>query len=344
MSVYKRAGSPYYYAEFEIRGTRFLRSTKKTTEREARAEERRLKAEARAKLEEKRNAASLTLDQAFGKYWIEHADKTLSPTWKAESWRYSQQIINTISPSTLVEDVDDSTVDEFVQERLAAGAGPYAINRALAVWRRVHNLSRKRWKQRVQPIDWSEFLNKEHKRVRALTMAEAQALIAPPMHEDFAWPIRWSLLTGCRRAETYSLEWDNIDLVQGKATVQAKGGRLHTIWLSPAAIELLHEIPRRGRFVFRHGNRRKEFERALERAGITDFRWHDLRHTFATWMRQQGVALEVVQRALGHADLATTERYAHVVDTEVQEAMRQVPSVIPSPPNIVSIKRAKSKG
>lgn len=343
MSVYKRPGSPYYYADFEIRNTRFLRSTKKTTEREARAEERRLKAEARAALDAKKHTASLTLDQAFGKYWTEHADKTLSPTWKSEVWRYSQQIINTISPSTLVEDVDDSTIDEFVQERIAAGAGPYAINRALAVWRRVHNLSRKRWKQPVQPIDWSEFLNKEHKRVRALTMAEAQALVAPPMHEDFAWPIRWSLLTGCRRNETYSLEWAKIDLAAGKAVVIAKGGREHTVWLSPGAIELLHEIPRRGRYVFRHGNRRKEFAKALERAGITDFRWHDLRHTFATWMRQKGVALEVVQRALGHADLATTERYAHVVDTEVQAAMQLVPSVSPSPPNIVSIKRGRSK-
>lgn len=343
MSVYKRSGSPYYYAEFQVNGVRFLRSTKKTTEREAKAEERRLKAEARAALQKQASASRLTLDQAFGKYWIEHAERTLSPTWRAEVWRYSQQIITTVSPDMLVEDVDEAVIDQFVQTRLAQGAGPYAINRALAVWRRVHNLCRKRWRQRTHEIDWSEFLRKEHKRVRALTIAEAHALL-DGLHPDLAWPIRWSLLTGTRRSATYSLKWDDIDFVQRKAVVREKGGKEHIVWLSDAAIALLQEIPRRGRYVFRHGNRRKEFARALERAGIKDFRWHDLRHTFATWMRQGGVPLEVVQRALGHVALATTERYAHVMDSEVLEAMQRLPSLSPSPPKILSLRRARSKG
>lgn len=344
MSVFKRAGSPYYYTEFEIGGTRFLRSTKKTTEREAQAEAKRIRAQAAEAVAKAGNAKSLTIDQAFGRYWTEHAETKLAPTWKRDVWRYSQQILNIISPAMPVEDVDDSTIDDFVQARVSDGAGEYAINRALAVWRRVHNLAGKRWKQRTQQIDWSSFKNHEEKRVRALTHAEARALVAPPMHEDFAWPIRWSLLTGARQAETFSLEWDNVNVAEGWAKVIAKGGKQHTIWLSPAAIELLAEIPRRGSKVFRHGNRRKEFAKALARAGITDFRWHDLRHTFATWMRQAGTPVEVIQRCLGHEELSTTMRYAHVFDPEVQEAMRSLPSLAPSTPKIVSINRGKSAG
>jgi len=347
MSVFKRSGSPYFYTAFQIGHARFLRSTGKTTEREALAEAKRIRTEVKAELDRRGTAKDLTLDQAFGKYWTEHAEKTLSPTWRSEVFRYSQQIITTVSPATLVEHVDDALIDEFVQARVKAGAGDYAINRALAVWRRVHNLSRKRWKQRTNPIDWSEFLNREHKRVRALTRTEAAVLIAnAPL--ELAWAIRWSLMTGCRKAETYSLKWDDIDLMAGKATVIAKGGRRHTVWLSVEVVELLNEIPRRGQLVFKASGARKQFLKALALAGIEDFRWHDLRHTFATWMRQEGVALEVVQRALGHADLATTERYAHVADAEVLEAMQKVvradTSKSASPANVIRLNRDKSVG
>lgn len=345
MSVFRRAGSPYFYTAFQIGGARFLRSTGKTTEREAQAEAKRIRAAIKGEVAKRRAADALTLDQAFGKYWTEHAEKTLSPTWRAEVFRYSQQIITMVPATTLVEHVDDALIDEFVQARVRDGAGSYAINRALAVWRRVHNLASKRWKQRTHAIDWSEFVNKEHKRVRSLTRDEARILIEKSPLE-LARAIRWSLLTGCRKAETYSLRWDDIDLVVGKAVVVAKGGRRHTVWLSDDARALLEEIPRRGQFVFFKSGQRTQFDKALAAAGIQDFRWHDLRHTFATWMRQEGVALEVVQRALGHADLATTERYAHVADAEVLAAMQKVwiqpTSKAASPANIVRLSSVKS--
>lgn len=345
MPVFKRAGSPYFYTAFQIGGSRFLRSTGKTSEREAQAEAKRIRAEVQGEIAKRRPSATLTLDQAFGKYWHEHAQKTLSPTWRAEVFRYSQQIITTVPAATLVEHVDDALVDEFVQARVKDGAGSYAVNRALAVWRRVHNLASKRWKQRTHVIDWSEFVNREHKRVRALTRDEARVLIekAP---QELSWAIRWSLLTGCRKAETYSLRWDDVDLVAGRAVVTAKGGRQHVVWLSDDARTLLEEIPRRGQLVLKASGQRKQFDKALAAAGIEDFRWHDLRHTFATWMRQEGVALEVVQRALGHADLATTERYAHVADAEVRDAMQKVAqqttSKDASPPNVVRLSSIKS--
>src|ERR1700694_3035300 len=100
MSVFKRAGSPFYYSEFEIEGHRFCRSTRCLSRREALVQERHLKAEERAKLSERRSVATLTLDQAFGRYWIEHASK-LAPAWAVEVERYGKQILASLDPEML---------------------------------------------------------------------------------------------------------------------------------------------------------------------------------------------------------------------------------------------------
>ena len=357
MYVFKREGSPFWYTEFEIGTRRFSRTTRCRAEREARVEARSIREKEAAKLrEEAQPRQPLTLNQVFGLYRKhevlaggaapEESDgqeqpykrrkrkgrRGLSPNWAKEVDRYGKLILETVGGNTLVENVSDATVDEFARKMVEQGMGEYAFNRALAVWRRVHRLSSKRWKQRTHEVDWTDFLNEEEERNRHITHAEAQRLLAPPLNIEVACAIRWSLYTGTRKAETYSLIWPNVNFDKGTAFVIAKGGRKHTVWLSPQATELLKSMPRDRYYVFKHGNRRKEFDRALERAGIEDFRWHDLRHTAATWLRMAGVPLEVVQRFLGHSKLATTARYAHVVDPEVQAAVGKIPFLSPPSP------------
>ena len=339
MSVFKRPGSPYYYTNFQIEGRKFLRSTKRTTEREARTEAKRLKAEELAKSKERTGRDRLSIDQGFGKYWKEHGHKL---AWASEVERYIKEILSRIDPRMLIEDLTDSEVNDFVQKWTEEGRGDYALNRSLAIWRAMHRRARKRWKQKTQEIDWTDFLNPEEKRVRFGTLEEMRALIdASPLH--LAVAIEWSLYTGCRQFETYGLTWDDVHLDRGYATVIAKGGRTHTVWLTEQAMDLLGRLARRGRYVFDRRGMRRAFAKALAKTGLHDFCWHDLRHTHATWLRQSGAPVEVVQRSLGHADIATTMRYAHVDDTELQDALRKLPSLAAITPKIVSIKSRKSQ-
>lgn len=341
MSVFKRPGSPNYYAEFQIRGHRFCRSTGKSTEREARNEERRLKEKARAELDAKPDTDTLTIDQGFGKYWTEHAQK-LAPTWCSEVERYIRGILARVDPNIKIEDLTDADVNDYVQKHVAEGGGEYALNRALSIWRAMHRRARKKWRQKTQEIDWADFMNGEEKRVRCATLDEARGLI-DVMAPKTALAVRWSLCTATRKFETFGLVWADVHINERKAFVTAKGGKRHTVWLSDQAIEILNECERTGRYVFDATNARRNFETAVKRCGLNDFCWHDLRHTAATWARQAGVPVEIVQRLLGHADLQTTMRYAHVVDSEVQEAVQKLPSLIPNTTNIVRLNSLKKK-
>lgn len=335
MSVFRRPGSPYYYTEFQLNGSRICRSTRKRTEREARAVEREIKAEARKKTKEASGNAALTLDQGFGKYWTEHAVKKLSSRWRDEVERYIDGILKVVNRDLLIEDLTDSEVNDYVQAYLDADGGGYALNRSLAVWRGMHKRASKKWKQRTQEIDWADFLQEETKRIRHITLDEARSLI-DAMAPRTALAVEWSLYTATRKFETFGLVWEDVRLDEGHAVVTAKGGRRHKVWLSEQAMDVLARCPRRGRYVFDARNARKNFEAAVEKSGLTDFRWHDLRHTAATWARQAGAPVEVVQRILGHADIETTMRYAHVVDSEVQKAMRDLPRLGTTNAKVVS--------
>ncbi|MEL6421636.1 MAG: tyrosine-type recombinase/integrase, partial [Pseudomonadota bacterium] len=99
---------------------------------------------------------------------------------------------------------------------------------------------------------------------------------------------------------------------------------------STDALNVLSRADAMGRYVFNRRNCRKHFEAGLCSAGIEEFRWHDLRHTHATWLRQAGAPVEVVQRSLGHAAIGTTMRYAHVADTELQNSLQQLPTLSPT--------------
>ncbi len=134
-----------------------------------------------------------------------------------------------------------------------------------------------------------------------------------------------SLHTGVRYGELSNLTWDDLDLDRAILTVhgfKAKSQKTRHIPLNQAASSLLKNwhiqrikdaslvFPSRDGTPF--DNVRSSWEEVLKAAGITGFRWHDLRHTFASWLVMKGVDLNTVRELLGHADYQMTLRYAHL--------------------------------
>jgi integrase len=337
MSVFKRAGSPFYYSEIVYRGLRSVRSTKTSSRREAEAFDREHKKQIVAKAG-KPKRPSLTVDEACGRYWIEKGQHL---GWAEHVQRHLRWIVSAIGSQT-VASVENHDVANLAAFRIDSGAGAAGVNRTLAVFRQVVGRASVSWGVTVQKIDWKEHFQKEPKgRVRWLTPAEAQRLCeALPEHVRLA--VEWSLYTGTRKGETYGLRWADVDFERGIAEVQGKTGK-RSVWLSAEARAVLEAAKtyayHPNRYVFDRTNQRKLFTKALEDCGLTDFHWHDLRHTHATWLRQGGAPLEIVARSLGHSTIQVTQRYAHVDDQEVKDALRKLPSLTPSATNVVPLKK-----
>ncbi|KAA0088801.1 site-specific integrase [Paraburkholderia sp. T12-10] len=169
-------------------------------------------------------------------------------------------------------------------------------------------------------------------RVRWISRKEADALVLAagrfarrPHLPNF---VKLALHTGCRKNELLKLEWSRIDFERRVLQLEpqnTKNGKRRVVPLNDEAVSTLlaqREWVRcyapKSRWVFAvaSGNRlttlQKGFRAACDRAGIENFRVHDLRHTFASWLVMAGVSLYVVKDLLGHSSITVTERYAHL--------------------------------
>ena len=138
-----------------------------------------------------------------------------------------------------------------------------------------------------------------------------------------------SLNTGARRGELTGLKWSSVDLDQRILTVLAttsKGAKTRHIPLNDEAVNMLTRWSRqcKGDRVFAFGSIKTAWKALMERAGITNFRVHDLRHHFASRLVQADVSLYNVQKLLGHSSLRMTERYAHVKKSGLAAAVAKL--------------------
>jgi len=134
-----------------------------------------------------------------------------------------------------------------------------------------------------------------------------------------------SINTGLRRGELYGLHWDDVDLERGNLTVRgsgAKSGNTRHVPLNVEAVDVLKtwnaQTGAESGLIFtgktgdRFGHTKRSWAAVLKDAGITGFRWHDLRHHFASRLVMVGIDLNTVRELLGHSDLSMTLRYAHL--------------------------------
>ena len=184
-------------------------------------------------------------------------------------------------------------------------------------------------------------LYRQRKRERFLTEAEFKRLgrvLDEAVDSGGATPaaiaaIRLLILTGCRRGEILALRWDEVDLDARELRLQDTKTGPRSVPLSPAAVKLLAGLPRYegspwvipgrkpGTHLVRLGN---AWRLLRKRAGLNDVRLHDLRHSFASSALALGESLPMIARLLGHRQIASTVRYAHLARASVHEAAARV--------------------
>jgi len=183
-------------------------------------------------------------------------------------------------------------------------------------------------------------LYREKRRERFLTSGELVALgealtrleSSGDLPTLLAEAIRLIVLTGCRVGEILGLSWAEVDLERRFLFLGDSKTGQKPVPLGAPAIEILKRLPRRSPWVFPspkkagapYASIRRAWYDVRDRAGLPDVRIHDLRHTTASVAAECGISLQAIGKILGHSQVSTTARYAHLGDDLVKAAAERV--------------------
>lgn len=209
---------------------------------------------------------------------------------------------------------------------------PASVNRELACLKHMYTKALEWGYIKLNPAKGVKRLKEPPGRLRYLNPEEAGCLLGV-CSGHIKPTIVTALNTGMRKSEILNLRWPQVDLKNRKIIViNAKNNESRVIPINQTLYQELFALSQkpRGEYVFSDRNGRpfgdikRSFSTALNKAGIKDFRFHDLRHTFGSHLVMQGVDLRTVQQVMGHKDIKMTMRYSHLSPEHIQEAMERL--------------------
>ncbi len=337
MGIYKPKGCKVWWISFTHKSRQVRRSTETSDKRLAEKVHAKIQTQiVEGKWFEKPKGEDKTLSELFERYISEYtvhnkAKRTirLEKGWARNMLDFFGDVpLAEITPSRISSYKVHLRVKELAPASINSQRGflSHAFKKAVMEWEWISE----------NPVEKVSRERVRNARDRWLTLGEEQGLIeASLIHvtgkgntlEPRYWLreiVVFALNTGMRQDEILSLKWPDVDLFRKTATVvRSKNGEKRTVPLNLRVFELLKAKAKASDatsgYVFASEagtkilarNLHRGFRGAVKRAGVTDFRFHDLRHTFATRLAQAGIDLYKVARLLGHKDIKMTQRYAH---------------------------------
>ncbi|WP_186729154.1 tyrosine-type recombinase/integrase [Sphingomonas panacisoli] len=265
-----------------------------------------------------------------------------------------------LGPQMPVGDLTLAAVDRYIARRRASVSNA-SVNRETALLRRVVNWCEARGFDTPRLV-WKEAKLKEAAPKTRVLSHEEEVRLFQHLPDSLKPLVEFALLSGQRRSEIVTLRWSDVDLVNNRATVWAKGQKPHTFPLTPRLAALIANQPKASPQVFtyecerdapprkdrpkrvkglrypfsRQGWERK-WKKALKDAGIEGYNFHSNRHTSLSRTGK----IEAAYVLAGHSDIRTTKRYFHTHEETVREAMIAGESrTIPEPATVVALKPA----
>ena len=332
MGLYKPKGCKVWWVSFVYQGRQVRRSTETRDKRLAE----KIYSKLHTQIAEDK---WFDADEGKRRTFLELAQKYEDTDFKElKGWysvrSYLKGLKEFFGPYKLSE-INPALIDDFKQMRKAKGVKPATINRQLNIFKRIFNLARKRWMwiKHVPPIEMEAKADK--KRVRHLSFEEYHKLLdnCDSYMRHIVTVAAW---TGLRLGNVVNLKRAQVNLSSRTITIdssETKNGEYLTIPISEVAFTALKDamkiIRLKSPYVFSKDDGlpfckrvvQRRFREALERAQIEDFRFHDLRHCFASWNRQAGVDIDTLADLMGHKDTRMTRRYAHIGPVHLKRAV-----------------------
>jgi len=225
-----------------------------------------------------------------------------------------------------LSDVTAHAVEIYKTERLE-NVTPATVNRELACLRHLLNKAVEWGYLNVNPAGRVKLLKEPPGRMRYLETGEIRALLkeCPQYLRNI---VVIALNAGLRKSEIFNLKWDDVDLEAKTIIVRnSKNNEHRIIPINANVYAILRSIRRRGEYILskRNGEPYRDikngFKATVRRAGIKNFRFHDLRHTFASHLAMNGWNLQTIQRLMGHRTIKMTMRYSHLSKSHLQGAV-----------------------
>ena len=238
-----------------------------------------------------------------------------------------------------LRDITTKMIEDYKTERVKI-RNPKTVNHELSLVRHLYNKAILWDYAKENPVKGVKFFRETLPPPRFLSQEEIEKLLdacTTIAQKDARCKyiktiVLTALHTGLRKSNILNLTWDQVDLKARRITVPTtKNHDPHTVPVDDALFEELKNLPTRfkGGYVFSDdgtvkGDVRKSFASVLKLAGIENFRFHDLRHTFASYLAMSGNNLRTVQDLLGHKSITMTLRYAHLSEEHLAEAVSKM--------------------
>jgi integrase len=354
MSIYRPKGSPFYHFDFQRGGRRFHGSTKRTNRREAEAVERteRERAKQQAALSVA-SAAVLTMDIASGRYWSEVGQHHAGAR---NAWRDLERLVSYFGPQRLLSDIGDDDIAKLIawrrghrvvrDKRSKPTDCPLISNATVnrSTTEVLKKLSKATWGIRFErEPNWKVHrLLEPAERIRELHDDESERIEAAT-REDYVSFFDFARASGLRLRECL-LRWSEVNWGAKQIQKQGKGGKQIVVPITPAIRAILWPLQghdpahvftyvaqrtrcgrvKGQRYPLTYNGVKTAWKRTRKAAAVVGFRFHDFRHDLGTKLLRETGNLKLVQKALNHADIKTTVRYAHVLTEEVAAALEAV--------------------
>ncbi len=333
MGLFKRKNSPYYFMKFQLNGQRIYESTKTSNKRLA--EEIYLN---------RRHEVINGITAASGKKNTEKEYTFADLAGKYIEWMSGRQKgakVKGYIIGMLLKKLDNIKLSQISIVDIEKLQGDYLkrkskisyINKILSVLRAMLN----------KALDWDMItedvlkrvrkvkqLKGENKRLRYLSEDEAEMLI-DNCEGYLRTVVITALNTGMRKGEILGLTWSRVDLKNRIILLdKTKNGERREIPINQTLYDTLSGLTRHIKcdYVFynpktqkAYDNLKRSWQTALRKSHILDFHFHDLRHTFASWLVMKGIDLTTVKELLGHKDIKMTLRYSHLSKSHIKNAI-----------------------
>jgi integrase len=319
MSLFKRGKT--WWIRFTVpSGERIRRSAATEDKTQAQEFHDKLKAEAWrvTKVGEK---PKYTWDEAAYK-WLMETEHKASHKQDAQQIAWIQQFFR----GRLLSKITREMIAE-VGEIKRKETSPSTANRYLALIRAILRRAALDWEW-IEKAPYIRLYKEPKRRIRWISPQQVLILLNE-LPEHLVDLVKFSLSTGLRKRNVTELEWSQVDLLRNVAWIhadQAKGRRSIHVSLNATALEVLRkQMGKHPVRVFTYNGRpitqtnTKAWRKALIRAGIEDFRWHDLRHTWASWLTQGGVPLNIIQEMGAWESTEMVKRYAHLAPEQFRK-------------------------